>query len=40
MFEKQSENLVLLGIALILALMVYVILYHPEWLVWILRGGA
>ena len=31
----QIENLTLLLIALGLALAIWVILYHPEWLMWI-----
>ncbi len=32
MMSKQIENAVLLLIVFLLALAVYVILYHPDWL--------
>lgn len=36
MSSKEIENLILLLIAFLVALAIYVILYHPEWLIWLL----
>ena len=34
MKEHQIENLTLLMIGLLLAFAIWVVLYHPEWLMW------
>ncbi len=36
MTSKQIENALLVLITFLLALAVYVILYHPDWLMWLL----
>jgi hypothetical protein len=36
MNAQKTENLALLLIAGLLALAIYIILYHPEWLLWII----
>ncbi len=36
MTSKQIENALLVLITFLLVLAVYVILYHPDWLMWLL----